>query len=180
MTQPPAMTSNRPYLLRAVHEWICDNGLTPYIVVDAARPGLQVPPQAVSEGRVVLNLAPRAVARLEIGNEAITFMARFGGVSHAVTVPVAAVQAIYARENGQGMLLAEDAAVAAAPTGSNDAPARDDVSMAGKPTATPSLQAVPKPAQDADASGDAAGSRPGDGKPDKPRPKGKPSLHVVK
>ena len=108
--QTPAMTSNRPYLLRAVHEWICDNGLTPYIVVDAAKPGVQVPPQAISEGRVVLNLAPRAIARLEIGNEAITFMARFGGVGHAVSVPVAAVQAIYARENGQGMLLAEDAA----------------------------------------------------------------------
>ena len=85
------MTSNRPYLLRAVHEWICDNGLTPYIVVDAAKPGVQVPPQAISEGRVVLNLAPRAIARLEIGNEAITFMARFGGVGHAVSVPVAAV-----------------------------------------------------------------------------------------
>lgn len=179
MTQPPAMTSNRPYLLRAVHEWICDNGLTPYIVVDAARPGLKVPPQAVSDGRVVLNLAPRAVARLEIGNDAISFTARFGGVSHAVSVPVAAVQAIYARENGQGMLLAEDAAVAAAPAGSNDSPAKDDVSMAGKPTA-PSLQAVPKPARDVDASGDRAGSRPDDGKPDKPRPKGKPSLHVVK
>jgi stringent starvation protein B len=173
------MTSNRPYLLRAVHEWICDNGLTPYIVVDAARPGLKVPPQAVSDGRVVLNLAPRAVARLEIGNDAISFMARFGGVSHAVSVPVAAVQAIYARENGQGMLLAEDAAVAAAPAGSNDSPAKDDVSMAGKATA-PSLQAVPKPSPDPGASGDGAGSRPDDGKPDKPRPKGKPSLHVVK
>lgn len=173
------MTSNRPYLLRAVHEWICDNGLTPYIVVDAGRPGLKVPPQAVSEGRVVLNLAPRAVAHLEIGNDAISFMARFGGVSQTVSVPVAAVQAIYARENGQGMLLAEDAAVAAAPAGSSDSPARDDVSMGGKPTA-PALQAVPKPAQDKDVSGDRAGSRPGDGKPDKPGPKGKPSLHVVK
>ena len=113
--QSPAMTSNRPYLLRAVHEWICDNGLTPHIVVDAGKPGVQVPPQAVSEGRVVLNLAPRAVAHLEIGNDAITFMARFGGVSQSVNVPVAAVQAIYARENGQGMLLAEDAPGTAPP-----------------------------------------------------------------
>ena len=166
------MTSNRPYLLRAVHEWICDNGLTPYIVVDAARPGVQVPPQAISEGRVVLNLAPRAIARLEIGNDAITFMARFGGVSHAVSVPVAAVQAIYARENGQGMLLAEDATGVTSSTPSPDA-------SPAKPTA-PALQAVPTSAQDPWLP-DGEGEKTGDGdKPDKPRPKGKPSLHVVK
>lgn len=167
------MTSNRPYLLRALHEWICDNGLTPYVVVDAARPGLQVPPQAVSDGRVVLNLAPRAVARLEIGNDTISFMARFGGVSQAVTVPIAAVQAIYARENGQGMLLAEDAAGGAPPVQSPNA-------VPAKPSA-PSLQAVPTPAQDASVSDDRETSATTeDGRPDKPRPKGKPSLHVVK
>ncbi|HEX5960406.1 MAG TPA: ClpXP protease specificity-enhancing factor [Rhodanobacteraceae bacterium] len=173
VTEAPAMTSNRPYLLRAVHEWICDNGLTPYVVVDAGKPGVQVPPQAISEGRVVLNLAPRAVARLEIGNDAITFMARFGGVSHAVSVPVAAVQAIYARENGQGMLLAEDAPGAA--------PAVDSPGAGSPKAATPALQAVPTPAQDPTASeddGDASSS--GNGEPDKPRPKGKPTLHVVK
>jgi stringent starvation protein B len=163
------MTSNRPYLLRAVHEWICDNGLTPYIVVDAARPGVQVPPQAISDGRVVLNLAPRAVARLEMGNEAITFMARFSGVSHAVSVPVAAVQAIYARENGQGMLLAEDVVGGAPPVQPSEA-------SPGRP-ASPTLQAVPTSAQDASASDGDSG---GDDTPDKPRPKGKPSLHVVK
>ena len=165
------MTSNRPYLLRAVHEWICDNGLTPYIVVDAARPGVQVPPQAISDGRVVLNLAPRAVARLEMGHEAITFMARFSGVSHAVNVPVAAVQAIYARENGQGMLLAEDAA------GGSPAVSPSDTPPAKPPTSPPLLQAVPTSAQDASVTDDADR---GDDKPDKPRPKGKPSLHVVK
>jgi stringent starvation protein B len=169
------MTSNRPYLLRAVHEWICDNGLTPHIVVDAGKPGVQVPPQAVSEGRVVLNLAPRAVAHLEIGNDTITFMARFGGVSQAVNVPIAAVQAIYARENGQGMLLAEEA------PGATPAiePAGD--ARRAKPS-TPSLQAVPASVQGspaADDPGDPPASRPG-GDPDKPRPKGKPTLHVVK
>ena len=170
--QTPAMTSNRPYLLRAVHEWICDNGLTPYIVVDAAKPGVRVPPQAISDGRVVLNLAPRAIAHLEIRNDAITFMARFGGVSHAVNVPVAAVQAIYARENGQGMLLAEDAAGTTSPASTPDA-------SPAKPTA-PALQAVPTSAQDASLS-DGEGEKGDDGdKPDKPRPKGKPSLHVVK
>ncbi len=163
------MTSNRPYLLRAVHEWICDNGLTPYIVVDAGRPGVQVPPQAVNDGRVVLNLAPRAVARLEIGNTDITFMARFGGVSHAVSVPVAAVQAIYARENGQGMLLADEASGTAQPQSSE---------AASPPSATPSLQAVPTGAQDASASDDDSRPSPDDGT-GKRRPKGKPSLHVV-
>lgn len=169
------MTSNRPYLLRAVHEWICDNGLTPHIVVDAGKPGVQVPPQAVSEGRVVLNLAPRAVAHLEIGNDAITFMARFGGVSQPVNVPVAAVQAIYARENGQGMLLAEDApGVTPAIEPSGDA-------RSARPS-TPSLQAVPTSVQEspaADDAGESSSPSPGDG-PDKPRPKGKPTLHVVK
>ncbi|HKV65168.1 MAG TPA: ClpXP protease specificity-enhancing factor [Rhodanobacteraceae bacterium] len=175
--QSPAMTSNRPYLLRAVHEWICDNGLTPHIVVDAGKPGVQVPPQAISDGRVVLNLAPRAVTRLEIGNDAITFMARFGGVSQPVNVPVAAVQAIYARENGQGMLLAED------PSGT--APPIEPLGDAGKPSAKasgPSLQAVPASIQESPAADDAGESPPpssGDG-PDKPRPKGKPTLHVVK
>lgn len=167
------MTSNRPYLLRAVHEWICDNGLTPYIVVDAGKPGIQVPPQAVSEGRVVLNLAPRAIARLEIGNEFITCMARFGGVSHAISVPVAAVQAIYARENGQGMLMTEDSP--------GTSPSAQPISGGPSTRSTaPALQAVPTAVQDASASDDDAGAPAGDGKPDKPRPKGKPSLHVVK
>ena len=174
MTQAPAMTSNRPYLLRAVYEWICDNGLTPYIVIDATRPNVVVPPQAISEGRVVLNLAPRAVTRLEIGNDAITFMARFGGVSQSVSVPVAAVQAIYARENGQGMLLADDApGTVAAPIEMTDPPAK------AKP---PALQAVPAAEhQDvvAESTGDADASANGD-EPDKPRPKGKPTLRVIK
>jgi stringent starvation protein B len=164
------MTSNRPYLLRAIHEWICDNGLTPYVVADATHPDLRVPPQAISEGRVVLNLAPRAVARLEIGNDAITFMARFGGVSHAVTLPVAAVQAIYARENGQGMLLAEGAA--------GTVPAESQESSPALPAKSP-LQSVPTSAQDQPESGDGEDAADGSG-PDKPRPKGKPSLHVVK
>jgi len=172
--QAPAMSSNRPYLLRAVHEWICDNGLTPHIVVDAGKPGVQVPPQAVSEGRVVLNLAPRAVSHLEIGNDAITFMARFGGVSQSVNVPVAAVQAIYARENGQGMLLAEDAPGMASPIEPvGDAPS---TKVSG-----PSLQAVPTSIQEPSASGEAGESSSTSGdEPDKPRPKGKPTLHVGK
>lgn len=168
------MTSNRPYLLRAVHEWICDNGLTPHIVVDASQPGVRVPPQAIHEGRVVLNLAPRAVTRLEIGNDAITFMARFGGVSQAVSVPVAAVQAIYARENGQGMLMAEEPSGAAPPVEVTTGP------DAGTAPAKPALQSVPTAAQDSSPAGNASDEPPGGDEPDRPRPKGKPSLHVVK
>ena len=102
------MSSHRPYLLRALNEWIADNGMTPHLLVDATRPGVQVPQQAVSDGKVVLNIAERAVARLLIDNDTVSFTARFGGVSHPVVVPIAAVLAIYARETGQGMALPDD------------------------------------------------------------------------
>jgi stringent starvation protein B len=99
-----SMTSNRPYLLRAMYDWISDNGLTPYILVDAAAPGVQVPKSAVKDGRVVLNVAARAVAQLELGQERVSFVARFSGVSQSVEVPMASLLAIYAHENGQGMM----------------------------------------------------------------------------
>jgi stringent starvation protein B len=103
-----AMTSHRPYLLRALYEWIADNGMTPHLLVDATRPHVQVPLHAVKDGRIVLNVAERAVAGLQMSNDVIRFSARFGGVSHSVSVPVSAVLAIYARETGQGMALPED------------------------------------------------------------------------
>ncbi len=102
------MTSNRPYLLRAIYDWISDNHFTPYVLVDAGVEGVRVPPQAVKDGQVVLNLAMQAVADLDLGNEWIGFKARFGGVSQSVGFPVQAVLAIYAQENGQGMMFAED------------------------------------------------------------------------
>ncbi|MBK6376817.1 MAG: ClpXP protease specificity-enhancing factor [Xanthomonadales bacterium] len=98
------MTSNRPYLLRAIHDWINDNGLTPHLLVDASVAGVRVPPSAIKDGRVVLSVAPRAVARFEIGTDSVRFMARFSGVSQPIEVPMAAVLAIYAQENGQGMM----------------------------------------------------------------------------
>jgi len=106
----PRMTSHRPYLLRALYEWIADNGMTPHLLVDATQPGVQVPAHTVKDGKVVLNIAARAVATLELGNDDVRFTARFGGVSYPVVVPVASVLAIYARETGQGMALPEDAA----------------------------------------------------------------------
>jgi len=100
----PPMSSNRPYLLRAIYDWITDNQLTPYVLVDATIEGVRVPPQVVKNGQVVLNLAMRAVANLELGNDYIGFQARFSGVSQAIRIPVQAVLALYAQENGQGMM----------------------------------------------------------------------------
>lgn len=97
------MTSTRPYLLRALNEWILDNGMTPHIVVDATIPGTHVPPEHVRDGRITLNLSPSAVRELVIGNEAISFGARFGGRHFDVVVPPGAVLAIFARESGAGM-----------------------------------------------------------------------------
>ena len=121
------MTSHRPYLLRALNEWIADNGMTPHLLVDATQAGVQVPASAVKEGKVVLNIAERAVVRLMIDNDAVSFTARFGGVSQPVYVPISAVLAIYSRETGQGMALPEDV-THDADTGEesgDDAPATD-------------------------------------------------------
>jgi stringent starvation protein B len=102
------MTSNRPYLIRAMYDWISDNGMTPYLLVDAGHADVDVPRHAVKDGRVVLNVAAQAVANLELGNQLIRFTARFSGVSQGVQVPVQAVQAIYAQETGQGMMLPQE------------------------------------------------------------------------
>lgn len=119
------MTSNRPYLIRAMYEWINDNGMTPYILVDAGHAGVVVPQQAVKDGRVILNIAARAVTQLSLGDAEIHFLARFGGVSQSVRVPVAAVQAIYAQESGQGMALPEEASAPALGAPQAEPPAVD-------------------------------------------------------
>ena len=98
------MTSNRPYLLRALYEWISDNGLTPHVLVDANVEGVRVPPGAAKDGRIVLNIDGRAVSQFDLSNEHLSFLARFGGVSQSVYIPMGAVLAIYAQENGQGMM----------------------------------------------------------------------------
>lgn len=102
------MTSNRPYLLRALYDWIGDNQMTPHILVDAGAPGVDVPDQAVQKGKVILNIDQSAVRDLNLGNEWLSFNARFTGRSFNVTVPVEAVLAIYSKENGQGMMFAQD------------------------------------------------------------------------
>lgn len=102
------MTSNRPYLLRALYEWITDNGLTPHVLVDAGFEGVDVPSHAIQQGKVVLNIASSATEHLQLENDTIFFKARFSGQPYPITVPMAAVIAIYARENGQGMMFAQD------------------------------------------------------------------------
>ena len=96
-------TPTRPYLVRAIYEWSGDNQLVPHLLVDAMQPNTRVPEQFVKDGQIVLNIAPYATHQLQIGNEVITFSARFGGVSRDLYVPMAAVLGIYARENGQGL-----------------------------------------------------------------------------
>lgn len=97
------LTPTRPYLSRAIYEWICDNQLTPYLLVDATQPNTSVPVQFVKDGQIVLNIVPHAVHQLVMDNDAISFSARFGGVAQNIYVPFASVLGIYARENGQGL-----------------------------------------------------------------------------
>lgn len=103
------LPSTKPYLLRAIWEWCCDNGFTPYIAVQVNARTL-VPREFVKDGQIVLNLGPGATNKLQMGNELIEFQARFGGVARELSVPVAQVAAVYARENGAGMAFDVDEA----------------------------------------------------------------------
>lgn len=104
------LTPRRPYLLRAFYEWLLDNQLTPHLAVDVTLPGVLVPMEYARDGQIVLNIAPRAVGNLELANDEVRFNARFGGVPRNVSVPLAAVLAIYARENGAGTMFEPEAA----------------------------------------------------------------------
>jgi stringent starvation protein B len=98
------MNSSRPYIMRALYEWIVENDLTPYVLVEASMSGVVVPQQFVKDNQIVLNISPDAVVDLNISNEAVVFNGRFGGVATDIFVPITAVVGIYARENGQGMV----------------------------------------------------------------------------
>mgnify|MGYP001943475214 FL=1 len=148
-----SMMPRRPYLLRAFYEWIVDNELTPHLVVDATMNGVRVPEDFVQDGQIVLNVAPHSVGNLEMGNEAVTFNARFGGRPHSLILPLYAIQAIYARENGAGtMFEPEDAYELSSEEGIFE---EDLVSTSEEDSAS-------------------------DDKPEPPRPTGRPSLRVVK
>lgn len=98
------MTSSRPYLMRALYEWILDNDCTPYILVNALGDAVDVPPEHVKDGQIILNISPAAVQNLLIDNDSVQFDGRFAGVARPVFMPIGAVLGIYARENGQGMI----------------------------------------------------------------------------
>lgn len=159
------MKPRRPYLVRAYYDWLLDNNLTPHLVVDAMLPGVQVPMDFVRDGQIVLNIAPRAVGNLELGNDAIRFNARFGGIPQQVDVPMAAVLALYARENGAGTLFEPEVAY--------DLPDEDEFAAAAEEEA--SANAEPNLVLIEELAGDDNGP---DDEP--PRPRGRPTLRVVK
>jgi len=103
----PVVPPKRPYLLRAMHEWVTDSKHTPHVIVDAERPGVVVPSAFVKDGKIVLNLSLTATQNLSLGNEWIEFGARFAGTVHFIRVPIAAVLGIYARETGEGMVFSD-------------------------------------------------------------------------
>lgn len=137
------MTPSRPYLIRAVYQWLLDNGLTPHLLIDAEQPGVRVPVAHVKEGQIVLNVSPGAVQGLELGNDMIHFDARFGGQPMRVWLPPAAVLGIYARENGRGMVFPEEPAdETGAEVAAETPPERDPEPPAGPPRERPSLKVV--------------------------------------
>jgi len=117
--------------MRAINEWLLDNQLTPHLLVNADVQGVEVPDNFIQDGKIVLNIGPHAVEGLRISNEEVTFLARFSGVSQLISFPVSAVLAIYARENGRGMMFNED---------EDEGPEPDD--SGPKPDARPSLKVV--------------------------------------
>ena len=98
-----SMTSNKPYLIRALNEWILDNGFTPYLILDAAVNDTSVPMEYVKDGQIVLNISSTAIRDLVIGDDHVAFSGRFGGVPHEIYAPMDAVMGIVAKENGEGM-----------------------------------------------------------------------------
>jgi len=129
------MISTKPYLIRAIREWARDNDLTPQILVDATAEGVRVPQSFVSDGQIVLNIGDQAVEMLEMGNDLVSFAARFNGASYNVDVPVESVLAIFARENGQGIFFKE-------PDGSPDPEQKDDGEKQTEKPSRPNLKIV--------------------------------------
>ncbi|WP_417880060.1 ClpXP protease specificity-enhancing factor [Vibrio sp.] len=155
------MTPRRPYLVRAFYEWLVDNELTPHLVVEATLPGVRVPVEFVQDGQIILNVAPRAVGNLEISNDAIMFNARFSGRPHSVIVPMYAVQAIYARENGAGTMFEPESAYTV----------EMEAGIEEEPVS--SLSSV-------DDLSDEAPEASATNESEAPKPKGRPSLTIVK
>lgn len=160
------MTSNQPYLLRAFYDWLLDNELTPYMVVDVNFPGVQVPTQFVKDDQIVLNVSPSACVNFNMSLEWVEFQARFSGQAMTVSFPCHAVGAIYAKENGAGTVFTlQDRSVP-------DEPHKKPQSIGQSEPQKPTLHAAPPPSKN---SGDTPSPSKGGKKPGK-----KPGLHIVK
>ncbi len=145
MNKDIKMTSSRPYLLRAIYQWIVDNNMTPYVLVDATGELVQVPQEHVNNGKIILNISPAAVMGLELGEEALSFNARFSGKPMFVNVPIPSVLAVYSKENGRGMVFTEEDDGSPEPGGGPGSPkgSRKSSQQSGKPTAKqPKLRVV--------------------------------------
>ena len=123
------MTSNRPYLIRAINEWLLDNNCTPHLLVNAEAPGVGVPNQYIQDGKIVLNIGPNAVEGLRVTDDEVTFLARFSGVSQLVSLPIKAILAIYAKENGRGMMFNEEEDFDPEPEGPDEKPSRPSLKV---------------------------------------------------
>ncbi|WP_249671797.1 ClpXP protease specificity-enhancing factor [Pseudomonas abieticivorans] len=139
------MNSSRPYMVRALYEWIVDNDCTPHMLVNSEHRSVQIPKGFASDGQIVLNVSPSAVRHLHMDNDAVSFEGRFGGVAHTLYVPIGAILGVYARENGQGMVFdmeapgAEEEALEV-----EEGQPGDDVPPGGRPrpAGRPSLKVV--------------------------------------
>ena len=136
------MNSSRPYLVRALYEWIVDNDCTPHMLVYSEFPAVQVPQGFASDGQIVLNVSPTAVRQLHMDNEAVSFEGRFGGVPHTLYVPIAAILGVYARENGQGMVFDLEEPLEADDEVEPDDDGPPPGSEPPRPTGRPSLKVV--------------------------------------
>lgn len=129
------MTSNRPYLIRAFYDWIVDNNLTPYVLVDASYPGIQVPEEHIQQGFIVLNISPVATRGLLLENDRIVFSARFSGKTEQIFVSPYAVLEIYAKENGRGIVFTtEDGDGTPPPESEHPGPSSSSSSSKTKPS----------------------------------------------
>ena len=168
--------STKPYLIRAIHQWCTDSGYTPYIAV-LVDDGVKVPREFVKNGEIVLDISPLATNRLQLGNEAIEFQARFGGVSREVFVPIDRVLAVYARENGQGMAFEVARAVAPAgvePAAPEVSPARPAMSLVQSVDIARTTEGHPEPSNGEEAGGGTPDDTP-------PAPRGeRPKLTRIK
>jgi len=133
MSETTSITPTRPYMVRALYQWIEDNLLTPYLMVDATADNLQIPREHVQDGRIVLNIASRATGNMHMGNDYINFSARFGGVSQEIWIPLTAVMGIYAKENSQGMFFDPNEYDNYEPEEGSDTAVKKNTSTAPKP-----------------------------------------------